>query len=68
MAHDGVCKSDHYRLSPRGSDGSARAADSDRGGVLCVDIGGEMGCSGEKECSVNTLVKNSSRVFPPLVI
>jgi hypothetical protein len=27
-----------------------------------------MGCSGEKECSVNTLVKNSSRVFPPLVI
>ena len=42
MAHDGICKSDHYRLSPRGSDGSARAADSDRGGVLYVDIGGDI--------------------------
>ncbi len=66
-AHDGICKSDH-RLNPRRSDGSARATDSDRSGVLRVDIGGETGCSGEKECSVNTLVKNSPPVFPPLVI
>ena len=42
MAHDGICKSDHYRLSPRGSDGSARAADGGRGGVLYVDIGGDI--------------------------